>query len=246
MALVERLAATASEEGVSVADAGLGGAVVDALPGPAGLGDPDPLALADVARVRDALPEDVPRVVDAGVLEVGVAVHAEEVDGLDDGGVGRVDPCGPGVDVRDLFVRCSETPQHAADVTDLRGEGVGVGVFSVEIFGADGDSDEPVLAIGLDGGQEGLLLSLVVCVVFSPDADEKLGVCGEGRGDSIGKRAAVRSRVEAGSCEASWESVHGNEIGLPVSLSFAATVCIVGLDIEALPVGRDGGREQGS
>lgn len=235
--LVKRLAARAGEVGMSVSDRGLRGSRVRALDRPACLRYPNPLALRHGAGIIHRFPEHVPGVVDACGLEVWVSVHAEEVNGAYDRGVGGIDPGSPSVDVGNLFVRCVEAPQHATNIVDLVDQRAGIGVLAVEILRPNTNSDDPVLAMLLDSSHEGLFLRIEMGVIFGPEANENGGACGEGCRDGVGERVAVRGGVEAGTGEVAGERGHGGEVGLPVGLGFAGAVGVVGANVEAFPVG---------
>ena len=83
----------------------------------------------------------------------------------------------------DFHAAGADGRQHAADVVDLVRQRRGVGVPAVEVFAADADTDDPVVAVLPDGGEEGCLFGFEMGPVFGPDADEELGVCREGGGD---------------------------------------------------------------
>lgn len=235
-----------------------GSARVGARYGPAGLGDPDPFAGRDtvngIAGGLDRVPEDVGSVADGSVLEVGVArrddvswrifavlfqdnspVHADEVTSLDDDVVRAINPRSPGVDVTDLGLH-TDRAHHTSHIVDAVGKGVGVAVLPVQVLAADGDGNDPVLAVSRDGIEQGLLLGVEVVGIFSPDTDEDLGAGVEGGGDGIGEGVAIRSRVEANGCHVLGESLQFVECGGPLGGGLAGAISIVGTDVDTLPV----------
>lgn len=100
--LAEQRASNVLPEALGVLSVGNALAIGVAAHGPAGLGDPDGLATGGGAGALDSLVEQLLSVRDVvvdGVLEVGEAVEAEPVGGLDNGRVRRVIKGGPRVDV---------------------------------------------------------------------------------------------------------------------------------------------------
>lgn len=93
---------------------------------PAGLGDPDRLALSSVGGVAESLLEErgaLVDTVDLSVLEVWVGVNTDPVDGGDDVAVGSVDPSSPGVNVANRGSGESGTRDGAANLLDVVDEG---------------------------------------------------------------------------------------------------------------------------
>ena len=124
--------------------------------GPPGLGDPDGLTLGLnlVVGVEEELAAGSDVVVHGG-LEVGVGVHADEVNSIDDGVVGGVDVDGPGVDVADGLALERSTLDSSTgllDVVDeLLGLSTGAGLVldtgwchTVEVLATDGDTLDKV------------------------------------------------------------------------------------------------------
>ena len=122
---------------------------------PPRLRDPDPRPGFDVVdlvpHLSHAVPENVVGVRLGRALVIGVPVRADEVARLDDGRVGAVDPCGPGVYVAHLHAPGAQRPEHTTHVVDLAREGTSARVAAVEVLAADADSDDPIMAVGLDG-----------------------------------------------------------------------------------------------
>ena len=103
MHLLECSTSDAVPVGLSVLDGRNGRARRGTGHRPASLGNPDPLARADIVdlstRSVDCLPEGSRGVTNGGVLEVGISVKTNEVGRGDDGLVGVVYPGGPLVKV---------------------------------------------------------------------------------------------------------------------------------------------------
>lgn len=162
---------------------------------PSRLGNPHPRPGFDVPHHRshgvDAVPEDLVAVGDALVLVVRVAVGADEIAGFDDDGVFGLDPGGPGVDVADLDGFGAHGPEHAADVVDLPGQGVTVCVATIEILTADGDADDPLVPVFMNGCQQGLFLCVEVSSVFGPDPYEESRPGFDSSGHGVGKSVAI-------------------------------------------------------
>lgn len=168
-------------------------------------------------------------------------IHANEVRGLDHSSVGTVNPSIPGIHVADLSLH-ADGANHAPNIVDLVREGVGVSVLPVEVFAADGDREDPVLAVGGDGVEQGLLLRVEVVVVLGPDADEDLhaGVLRGGHG--VGESVAVRAGVQANGSDVLGEALQLVEGLGPLGGGLAGSVGVVGADVEALPVCRGEGK----
>ena len=180
-------------------DAGIictGLALVECLAanGPPGLGNPDRLALGSgnglVVGVEEELAAGSDVVVHGG-LEVGVRVHANEVNSLDDGVVGSVDVDGPGVDVTDglaLKSSAADSITGLLDVFDeLLGLSTGAGLVlntsggdTVEVLAADGDTLNEVSegsAVPSNGSLESSDLVVEVGLTGGgPHAEEETGL----------------------------------------------------------------------
>ena len=108
---------------------------------PTSLGDPDPGTGLDrvdhVACSLNTLPEDVVAVFPLCRLKVRVTICPDKVAGFNHDLVGRIDPCGPSINMSDLDLASPDRPKHASHVVDLVGEGLRVGVLTVKVLTAD-------------------------------------------------------------------------------------------------------------
>lgn len=186
--------------------------------GPSCLSDPDPLARADlvdsVPGVLNRLPEDLRRIADSCVLEVGVSeivvsgkfdrsgglirhspIHANKVRSSNNNIVRTINPRIPGVDVANLSLNTNRA-YHAPHIVDAVSKSVRVAVLPVEIFAADGDGENPIFAMSRDGIEQSLLLGFEVVDVFGPDTYEDLHTGVLGRRNGVGESVAVGAGVE--------------------------------------------------
>ena len=131
---------------------------------------------------------------------------------------------------------------HAPHVVDLLGQRARGRVAAVQVLGADGDGDDPVVAVGVDGRLQRVLLRRVVRGVLGPHADEDLGARRERGGHGVLQRVAVRGGVQADGSDVLGQAFELVEGGLPIGLRFARAVLVVGSDVEAGPVGARGGQ----
>ena len=164
-------------------------------------------------------------------------IHADEVRSLDNDLVGTINPRSPSVNVSDFSLHTDRT-NHASHIIDAGGESVGVAVLPVQIFTADRNGKNPILAMGRDGVEQSLLLSLEVVDIFGPDTDEDLGAGVEGGGNGIGEGVAVRTGVEADGCDVLRETLQLVECCGPLGGGLAGSIGVVGSNIESLPVSR--------
>ena len=136
---------------------------------PSGLSDDDLLAFRSAFGDGQCIPEKGRSVLDAiglGGLEVWEGVHAEEINRLNDGGVGTVLPCSPRIDVSDGDLGQRGSGNCCTNLLDIAGEFCGSGsdtervVFqsgggdSVQIFTSYRDTVDPageLLSVLCDG-----------------------------------------------------------------------------------------------
>jgi hypothetical protein len=219
---------------------------VRTLVGPSGLGDPDGLATGgrDGGLVR--LVEELAGVFDAvalAVLIVGVLIHTDEIDGVEDGLVGGVAPDVPGVDVADGDLGDGGALEGLAEVVDEVNKGVGLNTnttlvldtgnrVTVEILATDGNTDDEVgqvSAVLLDGLLEGVDLLVDVVSARGPDTKEDLGLGVDGSLESldgvilgVSLDVGVKSdgaEVTRGGLEVLGSLELGHEVGLELGLS---------------------------
>lgn len=205
-------------------------------------------------------PEYLRATVDHAVFEVRITVGAHKVAGFDHLYVNqhdaiqrlrrpthrrvlRLHPHGPCIDVPNPYLSGPERPQHAANIVDLRGESVRIGVPSIQIFAAYRDCDDPIMSIFLHGLEQSLFLRVEVIIVLRPHANHEFGVGGQGCRHSIREGAAVRSGIDTCGGESPWERLEDAEVLFPVCLRFACAAWDVARKVEAFP-GTDGIREQ--
>ena len=170
--LAEEGAADVLPESLGVLDRGHRLADRLAADGVPGLRDPDGLATAGLGGLAEGVGKQRVALADGvghGVLEVRVGVHAQPVDGVDNGLVRAVVPGSPGLDVADLGILERGTGDGVPRLLDVTCDGVRLGTdvrsrldahgrVAVEILGADRDAvDEAaeLLAVLLDGRLEG-------------------------------------------------------------------------------------------
>lgn len=168
---------------------------------PPGLGNPDLLVADSGLGLLNGLLEQGLGVVDGighCVLEVRVAIEADEVASIDDGLVGTIHPGGPGIDVADGHGKPA-VRKSRSDLVDVRRNGVGaradtrVGLdadhrVAVQIFATDADPGNATgegIAILVNGGFEGRDLAIDGLLAGrGPDTEEERGVLSDGSGDS--------------------------------------------------------------
>jgi hypothetical protein len=196
-------------------------------------------------RIGDRFPEDVAGLGNIRALEVRVArddvsqkrlaiilvkenspIHANEVRSLDNNLVGAINPSSPSVNVSDLSLHTNRA-NHTPHIVNAVGESVGVAVLPVQVLAADGNGNDPILAMGGDGIKQSLLLGLEVVDVFGPDADEDLGAGVEGGGHGVGESVAVRAGVEADGCDVLGETLQFVEGGGPLGGGLAGSIGVV-------------------
>lgn len=248
---------------LGVGEGGNGVTLIGAADGPAGLGDPDLLAVGDGLGLGDGVVEERLALVDAvghGGLVVRVAVEAEPVDLVDHSRVGAVGPGIPGVDVTDGSAAQGGAGDGRLDLLDVGDQQVGVdtntGVVlgasdrvTVEILATDGDTDDQLgegLAVGADGGLESG--NLVVDVAAGgPETEQEGSVLGDGSGnglDGVVGGTTLDHGVQTGTGEAAGgadELLGRLELSLEVGLVVVAAINLGGTVVETL-VGSLGGR----
>ena len=126
---------------------------------------------------------------------------------------------------------------HASYIVDLSGKSVGICIAAVEVFAADSDGNDPVTTVGIDGVDQGLLLCVVVVRVFGPESDEDSNTRCKGCWDGVGESVAVTSCIETDGSEVARKSGELLKLTLPLCLSLAGTVRILGGEVETFPVG---------
>lgn len=146
-----------------------------------------------------------------GALEVGVGVEADEVARIDDGLVGAVHPCGPGINVADGNGPQRGARDGAADLVDIRGDRLrassNTGMVlvanhgvAVEILAADTDTNNATgecVAKLVDGRLDrGDLAVNGRGSGRTPDTQKERGVLGDGGRDgsdrAVGSAALLR------------------------------------------------------
>ncbi|KAB8349493.1 hypothetical protein FH972_023519 [Carpinus fangiana] len=246
-------------ESLCVFDRGNGLADLGTGDGPTGLGDPDGLAVghADggIVGVEEQLLARVDGVVARLGLEVGVAVDAEEVGGLDDGRVGAVGPGGPGVNVADGDVGKGGALDQVLDLANIVGDDIGTssntslvldagGGDAVQILRADRDGHGVVgelAAVLLDGSLErGQLVVEGLVASGAPETEQKAGVGGDGgrdgRDNGVGG-TGLDHGVDAGRGEFAvgvGQTGGGLELGLKVLLAADGAIDVGRASVEAV------------
>lgn len=175
---------------------------VGTLVRPASLSDPDRLATGGGDGGLVCLVEELGSVVDAValvVLIVGVLIHTDEIDGVEDGLVGSVAPDVPGVDVADRDLANGGTLESLLEVVDEVNEDIRLNTdttlvlnasngVTVEILATNGDTDDEVGQLGavlVDSLLEGADLLVDVVSAGSPDTEEDLGLGVDGSLESL-------------------------------------------------------------
>lgn len=168
---------------------------------PASLGDPVRLVASNSQNLLNGLLEEVLGIINAvgvGGLVEGVGIETEPVNSFDDGGVGRVGPGVPGIDVTNWDVSPGSAGNGVADSLDVGNNGVwaltdtSIGLnasrrVTVEILTANGDTNNQVSHLGAVGG-DGALQSVNFVIkagTGGPQTKEQGGVGGDGSGDGF-------------------------------------------------------------
>ena len=257
--LSEELTADGVPVLLGVGDAGDGLALVVSADGPAGLGDPDLLAVGDGLGLSDGGVEQGLGVVDGvavGGLVEGVGVEAEPVDLVDDSGVGGVGPGVPGVDVTDGGAAQLGAGDGRLDVLDAGDQVVRVHAdasiglstsdrVTVEILATNGDTSDQLgegLAVGADGGLEGS--NLVVDVTAGgPETQQQSNLLLNGGLDSL-DGGVGGTTLDHGVETSAGEGAVGVlqllgvlELGDEVGLVASATILVGGAVVETLVSG---------
>lgn len=175
--------------------------------------DPDPGArldaMDDVSCCLDGCPEGVPHLDGRRALPVRVAVHADEVGGVNDGLICWIDP-ERALSLLYIFGGCLGQAYHAVQVSTcptscvtpspltmpltsyiLACEYRSRRLLAVEILAADGDGQDPAGAVCVDGSYQCILFCLIVRCVLRPDADEEIGTGRERGGHGVGEGSAI-------------------------------------------------------
>ena len=245
---------------LGVVGAGNGLVLSRANDGPASLGDPDGLASTGTLNLLESGVVQSLAVLNAVgllVLEVGVGVHAEPVEGLDQGVGGVVDVGSPGVDVTNGGLLEAGSLDGLADLVDVLDEGLGAGTgetvavlaandgVTVQILGTDRDTGDE--AVKLTTVLVGSLLERSKLVVEgflasrAPDTEEEAGLGGNTSGngrDGVVGGARLDHGVETGTVEGAvgaGEALGSLELGLEVGL-----LHVIGSVVEALEAGSGG------
>ena len=196
-----------------------------------GLGDPHRLAVRNVLGGGDRVPEGGGSIANSGVLEVRIAVHAQEVTSSDHFSVRRIHPSSPGIHMANFLV--VPLVDHSSDVVDLVRQRGRSGIASVEILATNGHSKDPVAAVCLDCCLQCILLCLVVGGIFGPDSNQDLGPSRDGSGYSVSESVAIAGSVQADGVEVLRQGLQLLERGGPLCSSFAGAVWVVCGNVEA-------------
>lgn len=223
---------------------------------PAGLGDPDLLAVGNGLDLVPGILEELCAIGDGvalGILEVRVGIHAEPVTGLDDSVVGRVGVGSPCIDVTDgdrLEASALDGITGLLDVVD-EDVRVGTGVLvvletsrrnAVKILTSDGNtSDKTIKLVTVLVGSVLQSSNFVgEAITRSPKTKEHAGLgldSSRNSRDGLVRCTALDHGVQTSTGEATVGTIKTSssfELVLEIGLALDTTICKGGTVVEAL------------